>query len=493
MGDRTMIRGKLSTTVRLLVAGAAVLIPLLSRADSVPLVGDTFINAGSSLNFGNLPTINLGGTSGSQGLLLFDLSAFPANGPVAWAKLRVYVDKVTTPGALDLYAAGATWVEAAVNGTSGVGPGSLIQAGIPVTTAGSYITLDVTAQVQAWINGSPNTGFFLNPNPASTTVFLDAKENISTSQAATLEVVMLGPAGAIGAPGPAGAAGLTGPTGPFGPTGPAGATGAQGLAGPVGAVGATGPPGPAGPTGAAGVAGPTGPTGAVGATGAQGDPGAQGAVGLAGAAGPNGPAGAIGPTGPAGIQGNPGVAGPTGAVGPAGPNGPAGATGAPGVVGAVGPTGPTGPIGFPGAAGPQGPAGATGPVGANFGNVFSVTTINNGAIIPDTDTHRIFFVNNSGGDATVTLPHANSASGKVMIFEANTFTFTSTAITSHFIILKTQDGDRIWLPSGQTTTSGLTACSTQGSWEVVSDGVSRWVGMGRSVAVNPDGATPGCS
>jgi hypothetical protein len=39
----------------------------------------------------------------------------------------------------------------------------------------------------------------------------------------------------------------------------------------------------------------------------------------------------------------------------------------------------------------------------------------------------------------------------------------------------------------------LTACSTQGSWEVVSDGVSRWVGMGRSVAVNPDGATPGCS
>ena len=381
-----------SKTLRIAGVGAALFLPVMAWADSAPLAGDAYISPGNGLNFGSLPGMDVGGTQGSQALLMFDLSqvAVPTGGSVAWARLRFYVDNLPTPGQIDVSAASTSWSEASVSGTSGVGIGSSIATGIPVSALGFY-TVDVTAQVQAWLTGTTNTGFIITSNagnPAFLT--LDSKESPATSHQATLELVLTGPAGT---PGGNGSTGVTGPAGPAGPSGAQGPPGASGVAGPAGATGATGPSGPSGASGATGVAGVAGATGPRGATGASG-PG--GPVGLTGATGPSGPAGATGPTG---VQGPNGNRGPVGATGPSGP------------------TGPTGPT---------------------FSNTQGPATLANGATISDSATSVVFYVDNSASNVSVTLPHANSLAGKIIRIQA------TVPGNLHTITVNVQGSDKIF-------------------------------------------------
>jgi hypothetical protein len=372
-----------SRVIRLAAIGLALLLPILAWADTARLAGDAYINPGDGTNYGGLPTVNVGGAADSSGLLLFDLSTLPSTSGVAWARLRVYVDKVNTAGTLDLGAASASWVEASVNGTSGITVGSAITTAT-VNSAG-YVTFDVTGQVTAWLGGAPNNGFILTPDAGTPnlSISIDAKENPSTSHPATLEVVFSGPAGSVGLQGQQGVAG---------------ATGTPGAPGVTGVVGATGPSGPSGATGAPGFPGATGPTGAFGPTGASGASGAQGLAGAAGATGATGPFGSTGATGAAGAQG---------------------------LAGALGATGPTG------APGSAGPAGATGPT---FSNLFSVSASSGTYTIPNNTTNSIFFT--SAGN-TVNLPTAASLTGRKIwivmtnISGANFFTVAS-SVTNIF-------------------------------------------------------------
>jgi hypothetical protein len=417
----TMKNNKFSNPLQLAAIGAALLLPGMLSAETAPLVGDAHVTPGSALNFGGLPTLNLGGAGGSQGLLLFDLAHVSGTGPaLAWARLRIYVNSVSVAGALDLSAANIAWTESSVSGTSGIAAGAPVQAGIPVTSPQTYITLDVTNQVRSWLNGAPNTGFFLAAS-GGTTAFLDSKESVSTSHPATLEVVF------SGAPGLTGAVGPTGPTGAPGTPGTPGATGPTGPTGPVGPTGATGP---AGATGVAGIGGPTGATG---------------------------PAGDTGPAGPTGATGVAGAQGPPGATGPAGPTGAAGAAGA------------TGPMGVTGSQGPIGPTGAAGTTGPAFTNADSVdaVTLVNGNTISAASTSFIFFVNNSGGPATITLPLANTLAGKQIRLQA------TNPDNGSSITVQRQGTDQIFSiakdPPGETSVirpNGMT---------LVSDGVNRWL------------------
>ena len=103
---------------RLALAGCALLLSNLAWADTAPLTGDSYINAGDANVYGALPGINIGGATNSQGLLLFDLSKLPAgvNGnSVTSAKLRFFVNKVTTSGSINISAANAVWSESTVN------------------------------------------------------------------------------------------------------------------------------------------------------------------------------------------------------------------------------------------------------------------------------------------------------------------------------------------------------------------------------------------
>jgi hypothetical protein len=411
-----------SSTIRSAVVACALLLPVIAQADVSPLTQDAYINPGSGLNFGGLVTLNVGGATNSQALLQFDVTALtpPSGGTVAWARLRLYVNKVNAAGAVDIFAANASWSESTVSGVGGPGPGTLVAAGVPISATG-YVTVDVTGQVIAWLTGSPNNGLILVANPASTNVVLDSKENASTSHPASLEVVFTGPAGT---PGAAGAAGATGPSGP---------SGAPGLAGAAGAGGASGP------------AGATGPSGA------------PGAVGLAGAQGPSGPQGDTGPTGP------------SGASGPSGPSGPSGAAGTSGALGPSGPSGPSGASGPSGVGGVQGPSGPSGAAGVAFSNTQATATITNGATISNTDTHVVFYINNAGGPVSMTLPLAN-VPGKLIRVQA-------TVASGNSVTVNRQGTDLLF--EQVFPTSGVTSLGTTSSISFVSDGAGRWLQLWR--------------
>jgi hypothetical protein len=341
-----------------------------ASAVEATLNGDASVNsAHPSINYGTLS--NLYVASGNTAFLQFDLSTLPAgttSAQVTRATLTVFVNRMNTAGSVTVSPVSASWGEYSITSATAPATGGSIGT-LPVSIAGQYVSVDVTAQVQAWVTtpGS-NNGLALGSGGAD--VLFDSKENDETSHAARLDITLVnqgpqgvpGVAGATGAVGATGATGVQGPQGVQGPIGPVGATGATGAAGVAGATGPQGPPvnflgawsnattystgdaisyngssyissqngnlnnNPATATAEWSLLAEQGATGATGAIGPQGPQGVQGPVGSTGPAGPTGPQGPIGSTG---ATGNTGAAGPTGATGSTGPVGPQGPQGPP--------------------------------------------------------------------------------------------------------------------------------------------------------------------
>jgi hypothetical protein len=248
-----------------------------AHAVIAPVIADSYTASGSpAINFGT--AVNLKVNSTAKTLLRFDLSALPPgtlSSEVAKATLVIWVNSVTTAGALEIVPVTSIWTESGVTFNSMPGLGLPEATGIPVSQAGSYVVVDITNQVKSWIAApASNFGLFVDPDAGApaTTILIDSKENTITSHPAFIDIALTG----NGAAGPTGA---TGPTGGIGPTGPTGATGVTGGIGPTGATGVTGGIGPTGPTGATGVMGGIGPTGATGVTGGIGPTGPQGPTG----------------------------------------------------------------------------------------------------------------------------------------------------------------------------------------------------------------------
>lgn len=112
---------------------------------------------------------------------------------VAQATLRVYVSSLKTAGSFNVYRVTTSWREhdpaAPTYDTA-----EPVAIGVPVVAANSYITVDLTALVQMWLdidhleqNVLPNYGIALVANTPPTNFSLDSKESITTSHAAQLE------------------------------------------------------------------------------------------------------------------------------------------------------------------------------------------------------------------------------------------------------------------------------------------------------------------
>jgi hypothetical protein len=387
----------------------------VALAVQATLVADAHVSSAQpDVNSGTLSNLNVGG--GYTALVQFDLGVLPPGTTAAQitrATLRLYCNRSDTTGTVTVQPVEAGWGEYSVTYNTLPAVGSMVGS-LQVSAADEFVTVDVTAAVQGWVNApSSNNGLALSAGSAI--VQFDSKENEETSHSPELEIALAaGGSGGVGAQGPAGPVGPAGPQGPAGPTGPPGA---------AGATGATGPAGPAGASGAGAFvyegtysSSTNYPQGAVVSYGGSSyvslghsnhgntpssSPSNWGTLALSatGAQGPQGPAGPVGPQGPVGV----GVAGP---AGPAGPQGPMGSTGSPGLVyqGVYGSTvnyalgdvvvydgaswvsltaqnhgntpnlspadwgtltaqGPQGPQGLQGLTGPQGPAGATGATG----------------------------------------------------------------------------------------------------------------------------------
>ncbi|HEV2804203.1 MAG TPA: DNRLRE domain-containing protein [Chthoniobacterales bacterium] len=352
----------LRTSVFTVVALLAIFIPASSAlAAEALLLQDTYVDNGTTggkpfnSNFGAAIDLRVFKGNGrvARALLKFAMATLPPGTSatdVAQARLRLWVNSNSTAaGAITLSPITAAWDEYLLkDNTSGsLTLGLPKLSDIAVSSSSSFISIDVTDWVKAWLSGTlVNEGILIEPATTTTLVDLafDSKESNQTSHEPRLEVSLhsIGPAGPQGPPGTPGAIGATGPpgsagsVGPIGPAGSPGPQGPQGVAGPSGTkwFSSTGPP--AQNVGTVSdyyvdlttgdvwqkISGQTGLVWAVQGN-IRGQPGPSGSDGVAGAIGPTGPPGPTGAAGPIGPIGPAGVTGPAGPAGQAGPPGPA--------------------------------------------------------------------------------------------------------------------------------------------------------------------------
>ncbi len=145
------------------------------------------LNGHNSATAGALPTLNV--DANHTALLKFDLSKLPANtttDKVFSATLTVFVDKVTTPGTLELEGIQGTWSEAEIPSVV-VSPLNNPPTAT-VTVKNRYVCFDVTELVRSWIGGAANEGMAVGSGGSGAKLALDSKENIATSHSASLDI-----------------------------------------------------------------------------------------------------------------------------------------------------------------------------------------------------------------------------------------------------------------------------------------------------------------
>ncbi|GGG83898.1 DNRLRE domain-containing protein [Edaphobacter dinghuensis] len=380
-----------------------------ASALDVTLSGDASVNsAHPGSKYGALSNLYVG--NGNTAFLQFDLTGLPVGttaAQVSRATLTVFVNRVNTAGTVAVSPVTSSWQEDNISSSIAPATGSAI-GNFSVSVAGQFISVDVTAQVQSWINTS-NSNYGLALTSSTANALFDSKENDETSHPAQLDITLVN-------------------------QGPQGIQGLQGIQGPVGPMGATGAQGATGLTGATGPAGPIGPMGVIGATGPQGPPvtfrgtwvnatsyatgdavfyNGSSYISLQNANTGNQPnttpaqwsllaeQGAAGATGAAGLQGPIGPQGIQGLQGPIGPIGPTGAAGIQGPIGPTGTTGVAGPTGATGATGPAGPQGPTGPPMSFVGTWNNSTIYNIGNAVYENGTSYIALATNLGVDPAV--------------------------------------------------------------------------------------------
>jgi len=192
------------------VGAAGVLLAAPVWAAQATLVADAHVNSAlPAVNSGAISNLDVGG--GYTAFLQFDLSLLPAGTTatqVSRAVLRLYANRVTTPGLVSFAPVTGAWGEYSITYATQPAVGSA--AGVfSVAQGGTYVALDVTALVQGWIaSQASNNGLALSAGTAM--VQFDSKESDETSHAATLDVELVdaGPVGATGAAGAAGADGF---------------------------------------------------------------------------------------------------------------------------------------------------------------------------------------------------------------------------------------------------------------------------------------------
>src|SRR5580658_2658113 len=203
---------------RLAIAALA-LAPIAGFAQTLAPSQDAYYVSGNGSNFGTATTVTVG-SSGSIGLVQFDLTQLPAgltSGQIQKATLTLFLDHVNSGGTIniDTVSASTPWSELIVTGNSGISAGSAVATSVGVATGDTFIAMDATAAVQGWVTtpGS-NNGFMILAN-SLTSVQFDSKENTTTSHPAMLTIVLAnnGPTGATGPAGSNGATGATGATG----------------------------------------------------------------------------------------------------------------------------------------------------------------------------------------------------------------------------------------------------------------------------------------
>jgi len=189
------------------------LVATVAHAQLTP-IGDAYTNtADPTTNYGAKTLLDVESAS-QTAYIQFNLSSIPSGytgADLTKATLKLYVNAVTKAGSFNVDYVNGTWTEGTIDANNAPALGSTIAANVPLTTAdkNQYILIDITAAVQAWLNGSQaNDGIALVGNSPLNASF-DSKENTTTSHPAELDIVFVG-GGTITGVTTASGSGLTG-------------------------------------------------------------------------------------------------------------------------------------------------------------------------------------------------------------------------------------------------------------------------------------------
>ena len=161
------------------------------------LQADAYVSSGSpGTNFGAVTVMNIGG--GNAGVLQFDLgsalsqlvgSPLPSTAvpTIGRATLKVYANRVATPGTLNVAPLLGSWTESTVN-NSNVPPQGAVAGSASLGAGAQFAQVDITSLVQSWLNGTvANNGLYLS-SPDGGVFVLDTKEATTTSHQAQLDI-----------------------------------------------------------------------------------------------------------------------------------------------------------------------------------------------------------------------------------------------------------------------------------------------------------------
>jgi hypothetical protein len=204
MREDNLVRKVLMTT--LLLAAAAIGLSVTAGAADCTLTHDAYTSAANpNLNTGGSPALTVDGT-GARTFLKFDLANLPAGtagADVEQAMLRLWVNKVATPGSFDVVLVTGAWHEYALTHEKAPPLGGVVLKSVMVGAGQerNFLTLDLTAAIRGWLDSAPSAGPGLNHGIAlvasagtpGVAVAFDSKENEGTSHEPRLEVIVNGP------------------------------------------------------------------------------------------------------------------------------------------------------------------------------------------------------------------------------------------------------------------------------------------------------------
>jgi hypothetical protein len=158
---------------------------------------DTYIDesAGGN-NYGNDPSMFVDGEElrPLRSLVAFDVSAVPANATVSDATLTLCVNSLAAGGdgrVHELRMITSAWTETGVTWDTQPSASASVTASATMASSPQCVTFDVTADVQAWVDGTANWGWLLSDRdttPGNHEVHYSTRENSQASEQPSLEV-----------------------------------------------------------------------------------------------------------------------------------------------------------------------------------------------------------------------------------------------------------------------------------------------------------------
>ena len=162
-----------------------------AAAVTLPANEDSSSSGGALSATGHKAT-SLAVSSSRRAFVYFDTTTLPANASIRYARLRVYLPKLSSTGnGLQVHQVTGTWSEAAASAEPAFNPvpvGTIPANQLPLK---GFVSLDVTDAVKAWIaTPASNEGLAIAavPGPSTANLTLGSKEGSSSGYPAELEV-----------------------------------------------------------------------------------------------------------------------------------------------------------------------------------------------------------------------------------------------------------------------------------------------------------------